>query len=438
MARDLLIVGVNHRTTPVALRERLAFGTSEIAGALGGLKTVPGVEEAAILSTCNRVEVVAGITTAPAAAAASIETFLARDRAVDGGVFTPHLYVPQGREAIRHLFRVAASLDSMVVGEPQILGQMKEQYIAAAGAGASGPVLHKAFHRAFTVAKRVRTETGIASKAVSVASVAADLTRTIFETLEDKAVMLVGAGKMSELVARHLKARGAGDILVTTRTFDNAVALAREFGGTPIPFERLAESLKLADIVIGSAGATDHLVGPAVVQDVLRARKQRPMFFVDLAVPRNFDPAINELDNVYVYDMDDLARTSADNADEREREAVRAEAIVEDEVERFSRWLGGLEVVPTIVALRDKIEAIRRSELEKALASLQDQAPRHRALLDALTSSIVNKILHAPLASLKREGAPDEPDLAASVRRLFALDVELPRKADDSDPEDEG
>lgn len=437
MARELLIVGVNHRTTPVALREQLAFGAAELAGALGGLKTVPGVEEAAILSTCNRVEVVAGITTAPASAAAAIEEFLARDRAIDGAVFAPHLYVHEGREAVRHLFRVAASLDSMVVGEPQILGQMKEQYVAAAGAGTSGPVLHKAFHRAFTVAKRVRTETGIANKAVSVASVAADLTRTIFETLEDKTVMLIGAGKMSELVARHLKARGAGDILVTTRTFDNAVALARDFAGTPIPFERLTESLKLADIVIGSAGAADHLVGPAVVQDVLRARKQRPMFFVDLAVPRNFDPAINDLDNVYVYDMDDLARTSADNADEREREAVRAEAIVEDEVERFSRWLGGLEVVPTIVALRDKIEAIRRAELEKALASLQDQAPRHRALLDALTSSIVNKILHAPLASLKREGTPEEPDLAASVRRLFDLEIQMPPKSDGGDSEDE-
>jgi glutamyl-tRNA reductase len=323
----------------------------------------------------------------------------------------------------------------MVVGEPQILGQMKDQYVAAAAAGTSGPVLHKAFHRAFTVAKRVRTETGIASKSVSVASVAADLTRTIFETLEDKTVMLIGAGKMSQLVARHLQARGSGDIMVTTRTFDNAVALAREFGGLPIPFERLAEYLKHADIVIGSAGAVDHLVGPSLVQEVLRARKQRPMFFIDLAVPRNFDPTINELDNVYVYDMDDLARTSADNTGERQREAERAEAIVEDEVERFVRWLAGLDVVPTIVALRDKIEGIRKTELEKALASLQDAAPRHRALLDALTSSIVNKILHTPLASLKREPAPDDPDLAASVRRLFDLQIQESRGRDE--PEDQ-
>ena len=433
MARDLCIVGVNHRTAPVGLRERLAFPASGLPTALAELRSLAGIEEAAIVSTCNRVEIVTGTTVPVAMIVPGVETFLARTREVEPSAFSAHLYVHHGRDAIRHLFRVAASLDSMVVGEPQILGQMKEQYLAASNAGTSGPVLHKAFHRAFTVAKRVRTETGIASKSVSVASVAADLTRTIFETLEDKTVMLIGAGKMSQLVARHLQGRGAGDIMVTTRTFDNAVALAREFGGLPIPFERMAEYLKHADIVIGSAGAADHLVGPSLVQEVLRARKQRPMFFVDLAVPRNFDPAINDLDNVYVYDMDDLARTVADNSGEREREARRAEAIVDEEVERFVRWLGGLDVVPTIVALRDKIETIRKAELEKALASLQDAAPRHRALLDALTSSIVNKILHAPLASLKRDGTPDEPDLAASVRRLFDLEIRAPQDPDESE-----
>jgi len=434
VTRDLCIVGVNHRTAPVALRERLAFPADGLATALGELKAVPGVKEAAIVSTCNRVEVVTGTSVPTAMVAGEVESYLERVREVERSAFAPHLYVHHGRDAIRHLFRVAASLDSMVVGEPQILGQMKEQYVAAAAAGTSGPVLHKAFHRAFTVAKRVRTETAIASKSVSVASVAADLTRTIFETFEDKTVMLIGAGKMSQLVARHLRARGSGDIMVTTRTFDNAVALAREFGGLPIPFERLGEYLKHADIVVGSAGAVDHLVGPQIVQEVLRARKQRPMFFIDLAVPRNFDPAINELDNVYVYDMDDLARTSADNTGEREREALRAEAIIEDEVERFVRWLAGLDVVPTIVALREKVETIRKAELEKALLSLQDAAPRHRALLDALTSSIVNKILHGPLASLKREGAPDDPDLVASVRRLF--DLQIPQAPVADEPEE--
>ena len=434
MARDLLIVGVNHRTAPVALRERLAFPDDALPAALGRLKTVPGVHEAAIVSTCNRVEIVACVAPDHTAVDADVGAFLARERDVDHALFAAHLYHHHGRDAVRHLFRVACSLDSMVVGEPQILGQMKDYYARASAAGTSGVVLHKAFHRAFAVAKRVRTETAIASKAVSVASVAADLTRTIFATLEDKAVMLIGAGKMSELAARHLKTRGTGTIMVANRTFDRAVELAREFEGLPVPFDRLTEYLKLADIVIGSAAAADYLVSANDVQEVLRARQQRPMFFVDMAVPRNFDPAINALDNVYVYDMDDLARTSADNADEREREALRAAALVEGEVDVFWRWLDALEVVPTIKALREKVEAIRNAELEKALASLQDQAPRHRALLDALTSSIVNKILHAPLSSLKRDGTSDEhAHLVASVRRLF--DLEAPGRSEPPDSE---
>jgi len=291
-------------------------------------------------------------------------------------------------------------------------------------------VLHRAFHRSFAVAKRVRNETGIAGKAVSVASVAVDLARTIFETLDQKTVMLIGAGKMSELAARHLKAHGVASIVVTNRTFDRAVELAREFGGTPVPFERMTEYLKLADVVIGSAAASGYLLGPAAVHDVLRARKQRPMFFIDMGVPRNFDPAINVLDNVFLYDMDDLAGAAAGNTDEREREALRAEAIVEEEVENFWQWFTSLDVVPTIVAIREKVEAIRQRELEKALASLKDQAPRHRELLDALTSSIVNKILHAPIASLKHhDGREGTPDLVVSARRLF--DLEPPASSPD-------
>jgi glutamyl-tRNA reductase len=321
----------------------------------------------------------------------------------------------------------------MVVGEPQILGQMKEHYAEASSAGTSGTILHRAFHRSFAVAKRVRTETGIAGKAVSVASVAIDLARTIFESFEDKTAMLIGAGKMAELAARHLRAHGISSIVVTTRTFDRAVELAREFDGIPVPFDRMSEYLKLADVVIGSAGAADYLVSPAVVHEVLRVRKQRPMFFIDMAVPRNFDPALNAIDNVYLYDIDDLAGAVAGNVDEREREAVRAEAIIEGEVEGFWRWLASLDVVPTIVAIRDKVEAIRQHELEKALASLQDQAPRHRQLLDALTSSIVNKILHAPLSSLKRQaGEHGEPDLVASARRLFDLESPPKREEDES------
>jgi glutamyl-tRNA reductase len=274
-----------------------------------------------------------------------------------------------------------------------------------------------------------------------VASVAVELTRTIFETLEDKTAMLIGAGKMSELVARHLRAQGIAGIIIANRTFDRAVELARDFAAVPVPFERMADYLKTADVIIGSTGAADYVVTRHHVQELLRARRQRPMFFIDLAVPRNFEPSINDLDNVYLYDIDDLAQTTADNVDERERERIRAEAIVEAEIDGFWRWLTSLEVVPTIVAIREKVEAIRQAELEKALTSLKDQAPRHRALLDALTSSIVNKILHAPLSSLRREGvAEGQGDLVASARQLFAIESpeEDTPEADGSETEEEG
>jgi glutamyl-tRNA reductase len=430
MGRDALIVlGLNHRTAPVAVRERLGFAHDELRSALTRLVGLEGVHEAVIISTCNRVEVIACVDEGVADTEATIAGFLGDAREVPSADLAPHLFVLTGREAVRHVFRVASSLDSMVVGEPQILGQVKEHYEEASQSGTSGAVLHRVFHRAFAVAKRVRTETGVAGKAVSVASVAVELARTIFESFEDKTAMLIGAGDMGEVAARHLRAQGISGIIVTTRTFEHAVELARDFGGMPVPFDRLGEYLRLADVVIGSASVTDYVVTPALVQEVLRARRQRPMFFIDMGVPRNFDPAVNALANVYLYDIDDLGAALAGNVDEREREAVRAEAIVEEEVERYWRWFGSLEVVPTIVAIREKVEAIRQRELEKALLSLKDQAPRHRALLDALTSSIVNKILHAPISSLK---SPDVEtlDLLASARRLF--DLEPP--PDDEEP----
>ncbi len=433
MARDIVIVGLNHKTAPVAIRERLGFAQPDLRPALERLARIRGIAEAAIVSTCNRVEVVACADETDGVDAA-ITRFLSDERNVASSDFETHLFTVHGRDAVRHLFRVASSLDSMVVGEPQILGQVKEHYEEASQAGTSGSVLHRVFHRAFAVAKRVRTETGIAGKAVSVASVAVDLARTIFETFDDKTAMLIGAGTMSELAARHLKTSGIAGIIVATRTFERAVELAQEFDGIPVPFDRVPEYLKLADVVIGSAGTPEYLITPPLVQEVLRARRRKPMFFIDMAVPRNFDPAINALDNVYLYDIDDLATAVAGNVDEREREAVRAEAIVDEEVERFWRWFASLEVVPTIVAIRDKVEAIRQRELEKALATLKDQAPRHRALLDALTSSIVNKILHSPIASLKRQDErAAELDLIASARRLFDLE-HTPPEEDDEEP----
>ena len=436
MERGIVLVGLSHHTAPVEVRERLALADGRLEPALRELVGLPGVAEGVIVSTCNRVEVVA-CGTDPGVVAAGIPGFLAAEHPLAADVLGGHVYTHVGRHAVRHLFRVAASLDSMVVGEPQILGQLKEQYATAAAVGAAGRVLHRCFHKSFAVAKRVRSETGIAEKAVSIGSAAVDLARGIFDTLAEKTAMLIGAGTMSELAARHLKTQGVGSVMIATRTFERAVALARELQGVPVPFDRVAEYLKLADVVIGSAGATDYLVTAPLVQEVLRARKQRPMFFIDLAVPRNFDPTINDLDNVYLYDLDDLAVAVAGNVDEREREAVRGEAIVEEEVERFWRWFESLEVVPTIVAIREKVEAIRQRELEKALASLKDQAPRHRELLDALTSSIVNKILHAPIASLKHhDGREGTPDLVVSARRLF--DLEPPaRSPDDKEPDKE-
>jgi glutamyl-tRNA reductase len=431
VGRDaLIVVGINHRTAPVAVRERLGYRIDELGPVLARLTGTDGVREAVVVSTCNRVEVVASVDEAAPAPAETIAGVLAADRNVAPADLAPHVFAHTGRDALRHLFRVTSSLDSMVVGEPQILGQVKEHYEEATQAGTSGAVLHKMFHRAFAVAKRVRTETGIAGKAVSVASAAVDLARTIFESFDDKTAMLIGAGDMSELAARHLRAQGISGVIVTTRTFEHAVEVARDFGGMPVPFERLAEYLRLADVVIGSASVTEYVITPALVHDALRARRQRPIFFIDMGVPRNFDPAINELANVYLYDIDDLGAAVAGNVDERERESVRAQAIVEEEVDRTWRWFDSLEVVPTIVAIREKVEAIRQRELEKALLSLKDQAPRHRALLDALTSSIVNKILHAPISSLKSPEAENH-DLLASARLLFDLE---PPDDDEKEP----
>jgi glutamyl-tRNA reductase len=430
--RSIVLIGLNHRTAPVEVRERVAFANGRIDAALRRLVELDGVSEGAILSTCNRVEVVA-CGTDPETVEAALPRFLAREHGVPEPGLAGHLYVHTGREAVRHLFRVAASLDSMVVGEPQILGQMKEQYAAAAAAGASGQVLHRCFHKSFSVAKRIRSETGIAEKAVSIGSAAVELARGIFDRLEDKSALLLGAGTMGELTARQLLAQGVGSIMVANRTFDRAVDVARELGGTPVPWDRIARYLPLADLVIAAAGGEDYVLGPAAADDAIRERRNRPMFLIDLAVPRALDPALNGLDNVYLYDIDDLEGVIADNRGARAREAAKAELIVEAEVDTFWRWFTSLDVVPTIVALRDKMEAIRRRELERTLVGLGAD-PRQQDLIERLTQTIVNKILHGPVTTLRRHRA--DPAFAFYVdaaRRLFRLGS----AEDESDPEDE-
>ena len=423
MQREVLIVGVTHRTAPVEVREQVAFADDHLDGALHQLLAVDAIEEGVILSTCNRVEVVASSGEGEAAVEQLTE-FLAAGERLPRDQLREHLSVYRGREAIRHLFRVAASLDSMVVGEPQILGQLKDFYGRAARAGCVGMVLHRCFHKSFTVAKRVRTQTGVASKAVSVSSAAVELACKIFDHLEDKTAMLIGAGTMSELAARQLLAQGIRSVLVTNRTFDRAVELARELRGTPVPFADFHRYLEVADVVIGSTAADEYVLTPPLLRHVLRQRKYRPMFLIDMSVPRNFDPHLNDLDNVYLYDIDDLGAVAHENLAERGREADKAEVIVEAEVDAFSRWLASLDAVPTIVALRDKFESIRKAELDKTLAALTDLSPRQRHALDALTEAIVNKLLHAPIMHLKQDGRQREALYLVAARKLF--DIEEP------------
>jgi glutamyl-tRNA reductase len=424
MEREILIVGVNHRKAPVEVREQLSFGDGLLDQALRDLMALSPVEEGVIVSTCNRVEVIAATSDGDGAVEALV-AFLARGEHLAVEQLGKHLSVYRGREAVRHLFRVAASLDSMVVGEPQILGQLKEFYSRAASVGCAGTVLHRCFHKSFSVAKRIRTETGVASKAVSVSSAAVELACRIFDRLEDKTAMLLGAGEMSELAARHLLAHGIRGIIVANRTFERAIELARDFRGTPVPFEDFPRYLQLADVVIGSTAAAGYVLTRARVQEVLRARNYRPLFLIDMSVPRNFDPAINELDNIYLYDIDDLGGVAQDNRDQRGREAEKAETIIEEEVESFWRWLSALDAVPTIVALRDKMEAIRKGELEKTLAtSLRELAPREREAIEAMTAAIVNKILHAPLTHLKQHDRQRDAFYVAAARQLF--DIEEP------------
>jgi glutamyl-tRNA reductase len=417
VSQRIVLVGLSHHTAPVEVRERVAFADGRLEPALRGLVSLPGVNEGVIVSTCNRVEVVA-CGRDPDTVAAELPTFLADAHRLGTDELAGRLYTHRDREAVRHLFRVAASLDSMVVGEPQILGQLKEHYAAAAAIGASGRVLHRCFHKSFSVAKRIRSETGIAERAVSVGSAAVELASDIFDRFDDKTVLLIGAGTMGELTARALLGRGTGTLMVANRTFERAAGVAHELGGLAVPFERLGRMLHSADLVISAAGG-DLPIRPAMVEEAMRERRGRPMLFIDLAVPRSIDPAVNALDGVYLFDVDDLDGVVAENRGARASEAVRAEAIVEAEVESFWKWLQGLDVVPTIVALRDKLEAIRQGEVERHLASLGPDDPRQREAVERITRAIVNKILHHPVTALRRHQAVRGESFYVEAARLL-------------------
>jgi glutamyl-tRNA reductase len=436
MEQTLFIFGVNHRTAAVGVRERLAFADDEIVDALSKLKErAPAITESALLSTCNRVEMIT-VTGDAARAAKEATEFLASDRAVEAAAFAPALYRYNDREAARHLFRVAASLDSMVLGEAQILGQIKVAYSQAAAAGSAGLVLHRAFHKAFSVAKRVRKATLIGHGAVSVSSAAVSLAGKIFDSLNDKTVMLMGAGKMAELTARNLKRLGIQSLLITSRTFDNAVTLARQLGGTAVPFDNYKPYLKLADIVIGSLAVTKPVLGPEEVETIIRERRYRPMFLIDLGVPRNFDERLNTTQNAYLYDIDDLSSVVVESREEREREALKAETIVEFEVDSFMKWLGELDLVPAIKDIRSSIEQLRDVELARHRAWLAGLEPEAREQIEALTRGMINKLLHRVLSGLRGASTADGLYTAEIARRL------LTTSGDDSlvlseDPDDD-
>ena len=353
--------------------------------------------------------------------------FLAEYHEVPPEEINGNLYHYQGEEAIRHLFRVSSSLDSMVLGEPQILGQIKTAYGYAAEFRTCGLILNRFLHKAFSVAKRVRTETAIASNAVSVSFAAVELARKIFDRLDNKGVMIIGAGEMCELAARHFVANGVSRVLVTNRTFERAEKLAAEFQGKAIPFEDFVDYLAEVDIVMTSTGAPNFILGQRQMEEVLKRRKNRPMFLIDIAVPRDIDPKVNKLDNAYLYDVDDLQGVVQANLKERQKEASKAEAIVEQEIGQFHQWLGNLEVKPTIIALRRKFEEIRQQELDKTFSNLKDLTAGQRKSIEAMSSAIINKILHQPTSILKRtQNDSSGEDYVDAVRALF----DLPAPAD--------
>ena len=415
---NLQLIGVNHRSAPVEVRERFAVPEKKLPEALQSLVRYPGVEEGLIISTCNRVEVLAGLKNG----SADLRGFLRDYFQIDPSEFDQHLYEYRENDAVQHLFRVACSLDSMVVGEPQILGQLKEAYAIARAVGAVQSNLDALLTRSFAIAKKIRTETAIASSAVSVASVAVELAKKIFGDLKGKNVYLVGAGKMSELAARHLLANGAGSIFVANRTYDRALSLAAKFNGRALRFDELYDTADQADIIITSTGAPVAIFRKEHGERFMARRRNRPMFFIDIAVPRDVDAAMNDVDGVFVYDIDDLQQVVASHLSDRKKEASKAEDIVKVEVERFAQRMQTLDVVPTILSLQEYLEDIRQAEIDRYRSRLGQISSEQEAAIDAMTHAMINKIMHTPIVALKTAAKdPESTTVIDVIRKLFNL-----------------
>jgi glutamyl-tRNA reductase len=419
---NLILVGVNHKTTPVEIREKLAFTKGKIEESVDRLFNFPDIIEHTILSTCNRVEIYARANCQDSAIKA-IKQFICDFHEVSPVELEDHFYSYRNEEAVEHLFRVSSSLDSMILGEAQILGQVKDAYSLAKDLRSTGLVLNQLFEKAFSIAKKVREETGIAERSVSISSAAVELAQKIFDDLENRTVMLVGTGEMAELAAKHLISYGVKTVYVTSRTYDRAVNLARTLNGSALDFEAFKNELHRADIVITSTSAPNFIIKKEMVEKAIHERKNKPIFFIDIAVPRDIEPDVNDLENIYLYDIDDLQVVVSANMKEREKEAENAMNFISQEVTKFNNWVGTLDAVPTIVEIRKKAENIRMQEIEKTLKKISHLSEDDKKLLRQMSSSMVNKILHKPTIKLKQKTQSEDGHVyLKAIRHLFHLD----------------
>jgi glutamyl-tRNA reductase len=419
---NIILIGMNHKTAPLEIRERLSLACGDNINPLIEIMNIPQIKEAIYLATCNRVEVLANASDAEGAME-KLKAFIFHHGNLSVEEMARCLYLYFDHEAVHHLFRVASSIDSLVMGEPQILGQVKDAYRTSVEHNATGVLLNKVIHHAFRTAKRVRTETGIASNAVSVSFAAVELAKKIFGSLKGKSILLIGTGEMSELAAKHLINNGVEKIFIANRTYARAVQMADDFHGAAVELDKLPEKLQDVDIVISSTGAPGYVINVATVEAALRRRKNRLLFLIDIAVPRDIDPSVGEIDNVYLYNIDNLQDIVDSNLKSRRREAEKAESIIDEELSKYMEWYNTLEVVPTIVSLREKMEGIIRGELAKSGYWMENLTEGERRNIEMLANSIINKVLHDPIIGLKEESRDNGalPYIAA-IRRLFGLD----------------
>lgn len=418
----IINIGMNHETAAVELRERLATGSDGISKTLGFMREIDCIREGLFLSTCNRIEAIF-TTDSAVEAKKSIVSLISKAGDIPEKELMSSLYVFEDTDAVRHIMRVASSLDSMVVGEPQILGQVKEAYAQATREKTSGVIINRLMHRSFHAAKRVKTETEVCEAAVSISYSAVELAKKIFHMLDGKKVLLIGAGEMAELAAKHLMAQGVSSVVVANRTFERAVQVAELFNARPVSFEEIESQLGDVDIVVTSTASPEYVVTYPQVKSAFKKRRNRPLFFIDIAVPRDVQPDVNKLANVYVYDIDDLKAVIELNKAQRQQEAIKAERIIQEEVFKFEKWFKTLEVVPTIVSLKDKVEDIVQAELKKSYSSFSDLSPDQIETLQTLMRSIAEKIINDPILYLKRKA--DRPMLNSYLdvtRNLFNLD----------------